>query len=388
MAQKHGYELRPPRGKQTNYTVRFYSPVQGRQIEPSCGTKDPSAAQKRAREIYLAELAREPAEPTPPKEPQALPFSNIADLYIAAQSSQLDPAYVKVLEIYYKRWAGVFPDLLGITSEGIAQQISTRLTQVQRQTVKKERSAIVKLMKWAKLKELIAALPEIPTIAEVADNSRGTQFKQRRRIKAPPYTVAEINSILELVPVWSEKQNGRNANTDGRESFPVQARFICQYDCGLRSSKVMDLLSSPEHWQPGQDYLQLSADIMKSKRPSKKPLSDRALKALEAIYRGPGLLFGKHDYRWQIQKAAAQVLPEHKAKTFCAQHFRSARITHFLAAGAPLTLAAGLADHTRVSTTAIYARAGEDFEALSAELARQSKAGTRGVKVGGKGLRA
>jgi len=367
--RKQGWELRPPSGKRANYSVRFWSPAEDRQVEPSCGTKDPAAAARRAREIYAEHLTREPA-PKKEKVPEALPFDGVAELFRADQASQLDDEYVNgTLKVYHDRWAKVFPNMLLITSDAIAQQIAKRMTEVIRESVEKDRSALVKLLKWSKLKGLIATLPDVPSISDVCGDSPGTQFSVRRRCKALEYSRDEIERVLAALPEWSERQNGMR---NGADRFPVRARFIVQYDCGLRSTKVLDRLSSPEHWKPGQKFLMLSRWIMKDRRPWKKPLSKRALAALESVYQGPGLLFGKRDYRWQITKAAKASMEVTKAKTFCAQHIRSARITHFLDAGASLTAAAELAGHTQVSTTARYARPG--YDALVAELARQEAA--------------
>ena len=131
----------------------------------------------------------------------------------------------------------------------------------------------------------------------------------------------------------------------------------------------MDRLSAPEHWRPGSDWLELPAAIMKTKKASRKLLSTRAKAALESAYRGPGRIFGHHDYRKQIAKAVKAVLDETRAGRFCAQHFRSERITHFFDAGGKLLQASKLADHSRASTTDIYARPSEKL--LVRELRRQ-----------------
>jgi site-specific recombinase XerD len=89
-------------------------------------------------------------------------------------------------------------------------------------------------------------------------------------------------------------------------------------------------------------------------------------------------LFGNHDYRYQLAKVAKDVLGKERGRVFCAQHLRSARCTHFLEAGATLPAAAELLDHTRLSTTSIYAR--PSYQGLVAEMSRQEKVGRRRKK--------
>jgi len=68
-----------------------------------------------------------------------------------------------------------------------------------------------------------------------------------------------------------------------------------------------------------------------------------------------GLIFGRHDYRGQLKKAAKGVLAPAELATFAAYDFRHARITD-LAEQGHLTGAAYIAGHKKVSTTDLYAR--------------------------------
>jgi len=67
------------------------------------------------------------------------------------------------------------------------------------------------------------------------------------------------------------------------------------------------------------------------------------------------LIFGCHDYRDQLKKAANGVLTPEELVTFAAYDFRHARITE-LAEQGHLTGAAYIAGHKKVSTTDHYAR--------------------------------
>lgn len=83
------------------------------------------------------------------------------------------------------------------------------------------------------------------------------------------------------------------------------------------------------------------------------PLSARACEALDAVCPSKGLVFGKHDYRAQLEKAARSVLSSDRADAFCGAHLRSARITHWTEdPKASLAAAQYLAGHKRTETTA------------------------------------
>ena len=57
------------------------------------------------------------------------------------------------------------------------------------------------------------------------------------------------------------------------------------------------------------------------------PISDAAREALEEVRPEAGLVFGDHDYREHLAKAAGKALPKEVAERFCGAHLRSARLT-------------------------------------------------------------
>ncbi len=249
-----------------------------------------------------------------------------------------------------------FPSLLDVTTDKCLEYYDKRFGEVQRPTVKKEMIGLRLLCKYAVRKKYLSVMPRFPPLPP---EQQGTPYKHRRRCKADLVERCETEGILAKLPEWSRNKKKR---------YPIRARFIVQYDCALRPS-VLDRLRAPEHWRPGSDWLELPAAIMKGKLPSRKLLSTRAKAVLEAAYQKPGLLFGIHDYRKQIRKAAKAVLDETRANRFTAQHFRSERITHFIDAGGKLTHASKLADHLHATTTDVYVRTSEKL--LVEELRRQ-----------------
>ena len=375
--RKQGYALIPPSGKQTNYAIRYWSFAKKRQVKQSLGTRDASDAEIKARAIYAAALVAEP--PTEVEAKDTLDFTLVAETYLAEREAKqyddpqyLDPKTAAIYRGYYRRFAKEFPDISLFSDAGIKAYVDGRLERVLARTVKHELSALRKLVKWAAKHNLIS-LVIIPPVSDISD-SGGSKYEHRRRSKAGYYTESEINRLINALPEFSEKRNGRARDGNGRVKFPVRARFIVSYDTGLRTT-TLSLLRAPHHWAPGQKTLKLDSAVMKKRRPTEKPLTERARAALESVYNGDGPLFGSHDYRYQLTTVAVAVLGEARGRVFCAQHLRSARCTHFLEAGATLPAAAELLDHTRLSTTSIYAR--PSYQGLLAEMSRQEKLGRR-----------
>jgi len=151
--------------------------------------------------------------------------------------------------------------------------------------------------------------------------------------------------LLASLPAWSIPRGGRDA-------FPIRARFIVAYETSLRPA-TLDALSVPEHWSRGRASLTVTDAIDKARFGREVPLTAAAVAALESVGRR-GLIFGAHDYRHQLEKAAKQVLPAQKAKTFCAYDFRHARLTEI--AEKNLLAAQYMGGHKKVTTTAIYVR--------------------------------
>jgi site-specific recombinase XerD len=248
-----------------------------------------------------------------------------------------------------------FPSLLDVTPSSVKEYITKRLAVVRAQSVRKELSALRGVTAWAAETGLIAEQPLIPGIAKKV---QGTAWSKKRRSKAGRLEVEEIEAFLAALPV-----------TVAKIGF-VQARFVLQYEMALRPSLV-DRLSAPEHWYPGSKYLTLDASSMKARTESEKLLTHRAKQALEDSYRGPGLIYGCHDYRLVVAEAAL-VLPPEKAATFTTAHLRSAGLTHLVDQGASLAEVQAHADHKLASTTDRYLRSSK--KSLEAFLVRRGRA--------------
>lgn len=252
-------------------------------------------------------------------------------------------------ELYRLHWATHLAPFFGqaqaINSQAISAYCRARLKKVKRRTVQKERSTLSSFLAWCLERGYIDAELALPPLPKRAP---GTPWHQPRRGAATELSPEECACLIARLPMWSTPRGGR-------EAFPVRPRFVVAYETSLRPA-TLDALSCPEHWSRGETMLRITDEIDKARFGRMLPLSAAAQSALESVARR-GLIFGEHDYRWQLDKAAKAVLPAAKAKTFCSYDFRHARLTHLAETG-NLPGVAYHAGHKRVTTTALYVRPG------------------------------
>lgn len=343
------YRIKPIHGSR-NLAVVYWDASQQKQVERSTGCQDPESAEKEAAKIYGQYLQSNPVAPKGPKPIVSL--EKTAVKYLEQNQAQYRPDTFAGLFGYFERLAREFPSLTDVTRPKVREYIGRRLKEVSTGTVRHELSCLRVLLNWA---EDVGIIPEAPSVPTVRRGVSGTRYARGKgegrdsRVAADFVTPAESERILALLPEFCEKHG------EVRPTFPIRARFLVQYDLCLRPA-TMDRIRSPENWRPGQEFLELDSSVMKKNRTSRKMLTPRAKEALELIYRGPGLLFGQHDYRPQLQKAAAAVLDEYRANRFCGQHFRSHRATHLSLEGIKPTALQHLMDHEALSTTSRYIR--------------------------------
>lgn len=84
---------------------------------------------------------------------------------------------------------------------------------------------------------------------------------------------------------------------------------------------------------PGGSVLAITDEIDKIRFGRELPLTEGARQALESVCPESGPIFGKHDYRDQLRKAAAKSVPPEQAKTFTAYDLRHARATEWAESG-------------------------------------------------------
>jgi integrase len=270
----------------------------------------------------------------------------LAAAWLEAMSGALDAETVCLYRLHLAtHLVPHFGSAQNINRATIAEYGRQRLRVVKRTTLQKERSTLRGFLAWC---EEQSYLPEPPEFPKLPRRATGTAFRTRRRGKATELSPEECEALIASLP-----QRSRPRGDVG--SYPIRARFIVAHETALRPA-TLDALSVPEHYSRGLKQLVITDEIDKARFGRVLPLTDAARRALDSVARGPGLIFGAHDYRYPLTKAAKAVLSPHKARTFAGYDFRHARITE-LVEGGNLTGVAYLAGHKRVTTTSIYAHA-------------------------------
>lgn len=329
--QAEGYRVRQA-APGAAYTVRFR--IDGKRRELSTGTTDRAGAEREARRLYSEELGGGRAGP------RVAAFRltpEVAGSWVA--SLALRPTTSVNYKEFALRW---LRDIKHWDEAGLAAHVRKRLRESLRKTIASEVSALRGLLRWLVETGELAELPVLPVIPKSAI---GVPAKRRTRVAAPELSKTEVRAFLRKLPEKADK------------GWWVRPRCELLYETGLRPATI-DALSVPEHWEPGSKELRITTDIDKEGFAREVPLTPRALSILKQCSPKEGTIFGEHKYYRYIRKAAkaAKAMSPGKAAIFTGQHLRSARLTHLLDGGASLTGTAYVAGHTRVSTTARYAR--------------------------------
>lgn len=269
---------------------------------------------------------------------------NVAE-WLASLDGVLDVKTVETYTGYAARWLGLWKRLDEATHPAaLADYVTDRLRAGLAKTVRKEPSALFGFFGWAQDHGLLVDLPQRPRIRKTV---RGTRVGHQRE-KAPDYSPEQIEAALAALPEWGGK---------GANRFPVRARFVVAYETGLRPA-TLDALT----WADIANGAIVVPDAIDKARFGRSvPLSERAKWVLSGLI-GPHhqvgrpiLIFGRHDYRPQLAKAAAAAgLP-----SLSPYDFRHARATHLVEAGHTLSAVAYLLGHRQLTTTNRYAKATE-----------------------------
>jgi len=357
-----GWKLRQ-RAPGHAFSVRFT--WAGVEYEPSTGTSDPELAAREAARIYADVVSREPKPKQRTKSGTRL--EELIEKWLVSILATHDPKTVKTWKLYAEsHWLPFFDALHNINDVMALEYRDARLRVVLATTVRKELTALRSFIGWMSAH---GHLERPVVVAGVPKRSTGTKHTQRRRSAAIELSPAEALSIIKALPEWSKSKKV--------PPFPVRARFVVAYETSLRP-ETLDLLSCPEHYSPGRDYLDIPPTLDKNRWDRAVPLTAAAKAALEAVCpTEDGLIFGKHDYRDQMRKAT-KGLPAHKKKLFTSVHLRSARITHLLEATGNLPGTQFMAGHKHTTTTARYVkpslRAAEAMLGQIAKPARRARA--------------
>lgn len=343
---REGWELRPlTKGRRTR-VVRFT--VNGRRVERSTGESDLAKATEAAERIYTDAIQRAGEQP---RKVVRRGSTEPLDVLIARwleTNSTLDPDTVRMLESVGRHWLDHWQTLADITDVTCKDYRDVRLRKVQASTVRKELWALRQFLEWCNDQ---GHLPRTVKLPKVGAKVLGEPYPKRRRVAAPELSPEQVQAFLDALPEWSGSKRVKR--------FAVRARFVVQYWTGLRPSTISGL-ETPKHWQPGSRWLTVTPDIDKTregkKKPRRVPLTDTAFDALTAVAPKRGLIFGQHDYREHVAKAAAAALPPADAAKFTGAHLRSARATHLLEKTKNVAGVMHILGHARLESTTRYTR--------------------------------
>lgn len=333
MARRTGWRLRK-RGD--TYSVRFR--VGSERFEIATGARDLVGATRRAEAIYADAIAGRLKERTRFRLAADTPLEEVAALWLADMEAEVDAETVGLWKSYVRaHWRQHFGRLVDLTESNMAAYGRARLRAVLAVTARKELSALRRFVRWLAEQEHVSAPPVVPSLAKGAI---GTRFEKRRRGQPTEISAEEARAIVAALPERSRKHG-----------HIVRARFVVAYETALRPA-TLDALSVPEHYRRGADALRIAAEIDKARYGRQVPLSPAARAALDAVCPERGLLFGRHDHRDQLERAARRVLDETRAATFTAYDLRHCRLTELAETG-NVTGAAYLAGHRRVGAAVL-----------------------------------
>jgi integrase len=269
--------------------------------------------------------------------------SGIRTHWLADIETQIDAGTLDTMLVYVRHFDRFFGTMSGVTDAACARYGPERLAHVKRQTVQKELGALRRFLSWCVEQRILNRVPVVPSLPRRA---LGTPFEKRRRSRPTALTPVEVAAVIDALPEWSSSKKC--------ERFPVRARFRVAWETALRP-KTISKLSVPNNYVRGGAILVITDEIDKIRFGRELPLTSAARDALDSVCPEVGLIFGEHDYRDQLKKAAQAALPPEKAATFAAYDLRHARATQWAETG-NLVGVAYLLGHKQVTTTNKYAR--------------------------------
>lgn len=286
-----------------------------------------------------------------------------------AMVNQVDAGTVEMYATHCRHLCKHFPRAENITKAGIADYSRARLGKVIKSTVQKERSTLNGFLEWALEQGHLLERPEFPTLPKRAV---GTAAQPPRRVTV--LTPEQARALIAMLPQWSSARGQA-------EAFPVRSRFVVAHETALRPA-TLDWLSVPEHYTKGAAVLIITDEIDKARFGRELPLTDRARAALDAVAPREGLIFGDHDYRYPLERAAEKALPPELARTFSAYDFRHSRATEWVEESGDIAGTAYLLGHKQVTTTNRYAHPGLRAGRRVLDAASGSPTGKQRVLVG------
>jgi hypothetical protein len=126
----------------------------------------------------------------------------VAAEWLADPEFVLDPATHRIYENVYvsAHFAPFFDTIDRLTSVRVDDYIADRLKKVQRETVKKEVTALRRFAKWAVKRRYLAKIPEFEVPGRLVLGTRASTRKAEYQIFSP----TEIAAVLANLPDWTK----------------------------------------------------------------------------------------------------------------------------------------------------------------------------------------
>jgi integrase len=178
-------------------------------------------------------------------------------------------------------------------------------------------------------------------------------------LREPGWTAALVSALRVL-------EGGRVTAAElSRVSLPAglsdggtqpRAFFELMWETGLRTG-TLARISVPEDYEHGRATLSIRNEIDKARFGRELPLSVRARQILDEVAPRRGLVFGEHDLRARLRRAAREAgFSVERTRRLSNHALRHARATHLASRSDNLVGVAFLLGHKHLTTTAIYAK--------------------------------
>lgn len=287
-------------GKRKPYHVRFTH--QGRRFDISTKSRDPREAAARAARIYSDVIEGRLTQSGAGAVHPGTPLSDLCTLWIDAIAPELGAKTGDTYTVYAGHWIRHFITLGGVTTAAIGDYQRKRLGSVQRTTVVKERSALLRFLKWCEERGHIRTPPAFPALPKKA---LGVKHKQGRSKPKDIPTVTEVQAVLREL------------------SGAARAFHEALYEQALRPVSTLRRLTADDVTAFG---LHIRPECDKNRWERTVPLTDAARIALASLP-------FTEDHREAFRAAVARALgPDRKMTPYTLRH---ARITHWRDAGVP-----------------------------------------------------
>lgn len=333
------WKLHKPRKAGGNYRVRFSH--DGKRIDLSTCRRDPGEAGKEAARIY-AEVVSGRRKQKVARHQVAPDLVTLFAEWLATLDAELAPSTVEHYEMYAgKYFVHFFDTLSDITKASGTEYAQARLRRVTRKTVLKELSALRRFLGWCEDHGFIDEAPEIRSPSQKATGTRALEHQSIH------LTEEQIERVIAGLPETS-RGGGR-----------PRAFYRFLWETGLRCGTAHRIVAKDVDFGKGELRIRSEAD--KARYGRAVPLTSGALKLLREIVPDAGLIFGRHNHRYVLQKAArAAGLTEDQARHFSDHDFRRSRATHWAQNTKNLAHLSYMLGHKNVSTTNLYVQGNKE----------------------------